>query len=281
MEELPAHALFEVLIRVQDPSIVALTLVCTSWRNVFKGSPHLRAAILVRQLRGRVLVKALSQDPPLLDIVNNLPEEFYWKSEVTEALGIACQKGLTDVVELLLMKGAEVDGSRRCSPLYVACRRGHVAVARILIQHGATVTPENSWRGKGPEGRSALHAACEGDYPDVAKLLLVNGADVNYADERRISPLHMACTVYPDRNEMNTVITSPSPFALMAATFYEDEVGVQSAVGACNADRVALVALLLAAHADVNKLDGGGMSPLYLACRNGLVCVEELLISYE
>jgi hypothetical protein len=146
MEDLPAHALTEVLIRVDDPNIRVLSLVCTSWRSEVKGSPHLRAAILVRQLRGRVLVKALSQDPPLVDIVHHLPQEYVWKRDRALALVYACHKGLTDVVELLLVKGAKVDGSNGRSPLYFACRRGHIAVARMLIGKGATTTPGNSWK---------------------------------------------------------------------------------------------------------------------------------------
>jgi hypothetical protein len=184
MEELPAHELFEVMNRVQEPNIQVLSLVSTSWRSLIRDSPHLRTAILVRQFRGRVLVKALSQDPPLLDIVHHLPKDFDWESAFAEALVHACHKVLTDVVELLLMKGADVDGSSGCSPLYFACRRGHIAVARLLIEHGATVSPGISKRGKVPHDRSALHAACEGGYTDVARLLLLNGADVNYAHER-------------------------------------------------------------------------------------------------
>jgi ankyrin len=289
MKELLAHELFEVLNRVQDPNIRVLSLVCASWRSLIRDSPRLRVAILVRQLRGRILVKALSQDPPLVDIVKHLPQDFDWSSEATLALEHACHKGLTEVVELLLVKGARADGSWLrfdyscgCSPLYLACRGGHIAVARTLIEHGATVMPGNSWRGegKGPEGRSALHAACEGGYPDVAKLLLNNGADVKYTGLREVNPLHIACTLCSVGNEMNTVTTIPSQFAHMAAKSYHDEVGVLSAVGACSADRVAVVALLVAVGADMNKLDGGGMSPLSLACKHGLVGVVELLISH-
>jgi hypothetical protein len=222
MDELPAHALSEVLIRVQDPSIRVLSLVCTSWRSLIEGSPHLMVAILVQQLRGTILVKALSQDPPLIDIVQHLPRDFYWDIEVTEALDHACHKGLTEVVELLLMKGAEVEGLSEYSPLYLACRRGHVAVAKMLIEHGARVMPEIV-EDEMSSTTTPLHAACEGGYPDVAKLLLEKGADVNDTDERWMAPLHLACTVYPDRNEMSTVYITPSEYACIAARLHEDE----------------------------------------------------------
>jgi ankyrin repeat protein len=342
MPELPAHALYEVLIRVEDSNSGVLSLVCTSWRSVVKGCPHLTAATLVRQLLGRVIMQDLSQDPPVVDIVSHLSQSFNWESEATVALGYACHNGLTDVVELLLTKGAkldgdghdndddddndadddvadddddeeaataadddgdddngdddgddrddgddgdddgdkEVDSSKGCSPLYLTCRRGHISVARMLVGRGATVQPGDSWRGKGPQGRSALHAACEGGYPDIAKLLLESGADVNYADGRTASPLHIACTVYPGMNEMNTVTTSPSQFASMAVTWYQGEAEVQAAAKSCNADRVALVALLVVHGADVSKLDGRGLSPLYLACSHGLLGVVELLVSH-
>jgi ankyrin repeat domain-containing protein 17 len=193
---------------------------------------------------------------------------------VIEARDHACHKGLTDVVELLLMKGAEVDGSGAWSPLYLACRRGHIAVAKLQIGKGATVKPE--FYGA-LNLSSSLHAAYEGGYPDVAKLLLDNGADVNRDDFRLVKPLHQACTVNPYRNEMNTVTSSPSEYALIALS-YQDEV----AVGACSTERVALVALLLAENADMKMVDGvyPPMSPLSLACRHGLVGVVELLISH-
>jgi ankyrin repeat protein len=234
----------------------------------------------VRQLLGRVLVKALSQDPPLVDIVNHLPQDFDWMSEITESLDHACHKGLTEVVELLLMRGDEVDDSSGYLPLYFACRRGHIAVARLLIEHGFTVTPGYSWRSKGPWDRSALHAAFEGGYPDVAMLLLENGAGVKCNGWEMVKALHIACTLYPRRKEMNTISTTPSQYASMAATWYEDIVGVKPTVRACSTARVALVALLVAEGADVNMLDGGGMSLMSLACRHGLVGVAELLICH-
>jgi ankyrin repeat protein len=78
---------------------------------------------------------------------------------------------------------------------------------------------------------------------------------------------------------MSTVTTTPSQYASMTGEGY--------AVGACSADRLALVALLLAEGADVdvidvggwNELDCGGVSPLSLACSHGLVDAVELLIS--
>jgi hypothetical protein len=91
--------------------------------------------------------------------------------------------------------------------------------------------------------------------------MLESRADVIYADERRISPLHIACTVYPDRNETHTITTTPEQFATMADTLYDNEdsedndsdseEGVQHAVAACITDWVALVVLLVAEGADV------------------------------
>jgi hypothetical protein len=209
MEKLSAEVLSEVLIRVQDSDIRTLSLVRRSWRSLISENADLQAAILVGQLQGRILVKALSEDPPLVDILYHLPKDFDWDREATEALGLACHKGLLGVVELLLMKGAVVDGGSGSSPLYSSCRRGHIAVAKTLIEHGASVMPEASGiDGARPVFWSALHAACEGGYPDIAKLLLESGADVICADQRWPAPLHVACTFHPDMDVMNTTILS-------------------------------------------------------------------------
>jgi ankyrin repeat protein len=111
-------------------------------------------------------------------------------------------------------------------------------------------------------------------------------------DSQRTTPLHLACTMCYDRNEMNThssrgvvvvvntVTTTPKQFASMAATLFKDVEDVQSEVGACSIYRVALIALLVAEGADMNMFHGGGMSPLSLACRHGLIGVVELLLGH-
>jgi ankyrin repeat protein len=180
-------------------------------------------------------------------------------------------------VELLLEKGAKVDGSSSCSTLSLACRSGHIAVAMMLIENGAKIEGrrDGGHRAKvGPYRRSALHASCEGGYPGVAKLLMESGARVNYVDKVCMAPIHMACIPYPGRNEVNT---NPPSHASSIGLGYPPvaKVGVE-----VSAYRGALVALLMVEGADVNTMNRDERTPLSLACRYGLVDAVEAMISH-
>ena len=131
------------------------------------------------------------------------------------ALGLAALGGYVGVVELLLEKGAAVNGSDylRWSPLTLASRTGHVEIVEMLLLAGAEAS------------RESLRAAVEGGYSQVVKLilnedgvathrssldqslceacrqgnleivalLLKSGANVNAKTQDKASALHLAC----------------------------------------------------------------------------------------
>ncbi|CAG0910911.1 unnamed protein product, partial [Cyprideis torosa] len=55
------------------------------------------------------------------------------------ALYEAAQHGHTDIVELLIKHGADVNilSTSGNTPLIVACTNGHADVVRVLLKHGA------------------------------------------------------------------------------------------------------------------------------------------------
>lgn len=120
-------------------------------------------------------------------------------------LAWAASKGNIQLAQLLLGRGAEVDGRNRwgCTPLFLACAEGHVEIARALLAAGADprvhteaegVSPlmEASWQGhadivrlliqhpaqvevnrRDAWGRTALWRACYSGFFDVAQMLLL------------------------------------------------------------------------------------------------------------
>jgi uncharacterized protein len=94
------------------------------------------------------------------------------------ALMHAAQCGRSDIVQLLLQKGAAVNvtDSQESTPLSVATWYLHVEVAACLIAAGADVNAVNS------DGRSALMLAAQFVSIPLAKLLLDHGADINKQD---------------------------------------------------------------------------------------------------
>ena len=58
-----------------------------------------------------------------------------------QVLGIFFFAGGSDIVELLLAKGAYVDSTAsNVTPLYLAAREGHAAAMKILLDHNADVS---------------------------------------------------------------------------------------------------------------------------------------------
>jgi ankyrin repeat protein/serine/threonine protein kinase len=91
-----------------------------------------------------------------------------------EALRVACRNGRVSIVEMMLEKGADIEGETKAggTPIMNAAFKGHESVVRFLIEKGANVNPTPV------QGRTPLHWAVEEDHEPVARLLVENGADV-------------------------------------------------------------------------------------------------------
>ena len=95
--------------------------------------------------------------------------------ELKAALANAAQQGHTDVVELLLENGADINAQTRdgYTPLTMACRGCHWDTARVLIDNGAGVNIETG------NGYTALIFASSEGRLEIVEALIAKGANVN------------------------------------------------------------------------------------------------------
>ena len=105
------------------------------------------------------------------------------------ALMMASTNGRTEVVKLLLDKGAEVNlkNNYGITALFMASANGHTEIVKLLLDKGAEVNVKNT-----DDGVTALFMASANGHTGIVKLLLDKGADVNVKNTYGITALFMA-----------------------------------------------------------------------------------------
>lgn len=172
------------------------------------------------------------------------------------ALVAAADRGDAKAVRKLLDQGANVDArdAHRRTALLVATRANRVEVARVLIEAGADVNAKDDI-----EDSPYLYAGAEGRN-EILKMTLAHGADLRslnrYGGTALIPAAHhghpetvrILLAAGIDRNHINNLGWT----ALLEAVILGDG-------GPVHAD---IVRQLVAAGANVNIADRGGMTPL-------------------
>jgi len=92
------------------------------------------------------------------------------------ALGIACEKGYKEIVQILLDNKADVNFDDYYRPLERASKYGHIDLVRLLVDHKADING-------GDSGSTPLMVASENGHLEIVEILLQNGAEVNLYDE--------------------------------------------------------------------------------------------------
>ena len=103
-------------------------------------------------------------------------------------LYVAANLGRKEIAELLISRGAEIDGKGDAkggnrTPLHGAALRGSRAVAELLLSKGADINA------KDVSGATPLHFAAREGRKDVVELLIAKGADINAMDNDGRTPL--------------------------------------------------------------------------------------------
>lgn len=111
----------------------------------------------------------------LLDLVNfgafiDIPS-----TAGTTALAIACTQGHYEVVELLLLKGANVNVSdeQSSTPLMKAAAKGFTQIANLLVKYGADVNAQDK------QGYTAIIRAADSGHTEIVELLMQSDASVS------------------------------------------------------------------------------------------------------
>src|SRR5262249_15537906 len=123
----------------------------------------------------------LTRDPALVDRA--------FKGETP--LHIASRFGRSEVVKVLLAKGADVErksGTFGYFALHFAAENGHLETAAVLLKNHASVMSRAAL------GRTALHLASENGHEKLVLLLLKAGAEKNGADDVGKTALHFAAS---------------------------------------------------------------------------------------
>lgn len=171
-------------------------------------------------------------------------------------LWLAAQNGSAPMLEKLIAAGADPNHRRSTgeTALMMASRTGNADAIKVLLDHKADVNAKESLR-----GTTALMWAAEQQHPDAIKLLLQHGADysaVSAADTRN-SRLNIAPTV-KQRAEQDVL-------------FGKRRGAGPNAAGDAAADFEAF-------YRGTTKKDGGGLTPLVYATREGCLECTRLLV---
>ncbi|KAL4745166.1 kinase-like domain-containing protein [Aspergillus terricola var. indicus] len=117
------------------------------------------------------------------------------------ALGLAAQRGYTNVVDFLIDKNAEVDKKDRCgnTPLMYACKKGHCKTAQRLLERNA------NWNLQGADGKTCLHFATEAGKIKILELFMQKAPSaqppLNANQVNRLDRTALEDHLRPDRSQ--------------------------------------------------------------------------------
>jgi len=112
-------------------------------------------------------------DPAYLDIQPDRKVKQVHVSHITP-LHIAAVNGFTELIEILLSCGANIEGkdsNERTPIIYAASKKENFAAVQLLIKKGADCTA------RGRTGTTAMHEAAKADSQKMVTLLLKEGAE--------------------------------------------------------------------------------------------------------
>ena len=186
------------------------------------------------------------------------------RSKESHALFLVANGGQPGLVELLLDKGADVNGRGEVSSIGIPSQDNGETVLMGAVEAWSSAYSEEVMLKDGTESGGNLKDIRQAEQyaRQSIALLLTHGADVNLPDARGTTPL-MLCALYdlPTLAEL-----------LLAHGANIDAVnpaGQTALMQAAGAGDDTLAALLLAHHASVNKRDKQGRTALMLAVDDG------------
>ncbi|XP_077862816.1 uncharacterized protein LOC102805597 [Saccoglossus kowalevskii] len=186
----------------------------------------------------------------------------------------------TDVVEILIMRGANVNIRAEeddSTPLHLAVKYRRVVTVKLLLKYSADTTARDR------KGLTPLHMAARRGYEDIVRILLKRGrADSNALDADKLTPLHQAaihgnvgvCRLLVDSgaNIRAKEINDITPL-MLAATGGHVNI-MKLLIDTATIKRISLTDYIADA-------DNEGNSTLHLAVANGSIEATELCLDHK
>uniref|UniRef100_A0A671XEE1 Ankyrin 2a, neuronal n=1 Tax=Sparus aurata TaxID=8175 RepID=A0A671XEE1_SPAAU len=182
-------------------------------------------------------------------------------------LHVASKRGNTNMVALLLDRGAQIDAKTRdgLTPLHCAARSGHDPAVEILLEKGAPLLARTK------NGLSPLHMSAQGDHIECVKLLLQHKAPVDDVTLDYLTALHVAahCGHYRVTKLLLDKKANPNIRALNGFTPLHI---------ACKKNRVKVMELLIKYGASIQAITESGLTPIHVAAFMGHLNIVLLLL---
>ncbi len=182
-------------------------------------------------------------------------------------LHVAASRGQDKVAQLLLDRGADVNGPSeddQWTPLVFATCRGHLEAVKVLVEHGAGVTAADG---------NPIHFSGQRKHKDICRFLVQHGAvdDLVDSDDDDVVQLFRAAYSY-DPETVEQVLERREELV-----DYKDKNGRTPLHEACTHGDTKTVRVLLQFGADVNVKDRAEQTPLDRAASHRQHAVTKIL----
>ena len=194
------------------------------------------------------------------------------------ALICAAQIGYKEIVKILIGAGAHVDaqdGFDRTALMHTV-GMGHKEIVRILLENRAN--PNLSCvDNKGVTGFTTLMFAASKGYKDIVEMLIKAGVDVNAQDTNNWTALTFA--IQGDYKEVVKILLDNGAKYYLSSKFVQENVFIfPPLIFAAAKGYKEIVEMLIAAGADVNTQVDSGETALMLASQHGHLEVVKILL---
>ena len=218
------------------------------------------------------------------------------------ALLFACLEGSTDVVRILLERGAianncnisslynsQTDRIEPSTPLSSAIVNGHAEIVKLLLHAGCNVNAKFPIaKVKGvlsivpiENGYSPALLACACGQVEILNILIHNGANLSILDGEQCSVIHHSCRAMKNSEKLLDAIFSMNDVLSSSQINEKDLRGDTALHMACDSKHIEAANILLTRGADVNARNNLGQTPLHIATKRRCENLIQILLSYH